>query len=55
MATELWQFAIIAATGAVMVVLWVLFVYLPRRTGEDTPQEPPEEDRSHDHEGGSRK
>jgi hypothetical protein len=55
MGTELWQFAIIAAVGSVMVVLWVLFVYLPRRTGEDTMQEPPEEDRSHDHEGGSRK
>jgi hypothetical protein len=55
MGMELWQAAVVAAAGAVMVVLWVLFVYLPRRTGEDTPQEPPEEDRSHDHEGGSRK
>jgi hypothetical protein len=52
--TELWQFAIVAAAGAVVIVLWVLFVYLPRRTGEDTPQEPPEEDLSHDHEGSAR-
>ena len=55
MGTEFWQFAIVTATGAVVIVLWVLFVYLLRRTGEDTPQEPPEEDRSHDHEGGLRK
>jgi cytochrome c-type biogenesis protein CcmH/NrfF len=51
MGMELWQ----AAVVAVVVVLWVLFVYLPRRTGEDTPPEPPGEDRSHDHEGGPRK
>lgn len=55
MGMEAWQAAVVTAAGAVMVVLWVLFVYLPRHTGEDTPQEPPEEDRSHDHEGGPRK
>jgi hypothetical protein len=55
MGMELWQAAVVAAAGAVVVVLWVLFVYLPRRTGEDNPQEHPEEDRSHDHEGGPRK
>ena len=54
MGTEFLQFAIAAAAGAVVIVLWVLFVYLPRRTGEDAPQEPSEEDRSQDHEGGSR-
>ena len=47
MGTEIWQFAIAAAAGAVMIVLWILLVYLPRRTGEDAPQEPLEEDRSH--------
>ena len=54
MGTEIWQFAIAAAAGAVVIVLWILFVYLPRRTGEDAPREPSEEDRSHDHEGGPR-
>ena len=54
MGAEFWQFAIAAAVGAVMIVLWILFVYLPRRTGEDAPQQPPEEDRLQDHEGGSR-
>ena len=54
MSTELWQFAIAAAAGAVVIVLWVLFVYLPRRTGEDASQEPPEEDLSHEHEGSPR-
>ena len=54
MGTELWQFAIVTAASVVVIVLWVLFVYLARRTGEDTPQEPREEDRSHDHEGGPR-
>jgi hypothetical protein len=54
MGTEFWQFAIAATAGAVVIVLWVMFVYLPRRTGEDAPQQPPEEDRSQDHEGGSR-
>ena len=53
MGTELWQFAIVTAAG-VVIVLWVLFVYFPRRTGKDTPHEPREEDRSHDHEGGPR-
>ena len=55
MGTEIWQFAIVAAAGAVVIVLWVLFIYLPRRTGEDAPQEPPEEDRSREHEGSPRK
>jgi hypothetical protein len=55
MGMELWQAAVVAAAGAVMVVVWVLFIYLPRRTGEDTLQEPSEEDRSHDHEGDPRK
>jgi hypothetical protein len=55
MVMELWQAALVAAAGAVVVVLWVLFVYLPRRTGEDNAQEPPEKDRSHDHESGPRK
>ncbi len=50
MGTEFWQFAFVAAVGATVAILWVLFVYLPRRTGEDTP----EEGRSHDHEGDSR-
>ena len=54
MGTELWQFAIVTAASVVVIVLWVLFVYLARRTGEDTPQEPPEVDRSHDHEGSPR-
>ena len=54
MSTELWQFAIAAAAGAVVIFLWMLFVYLPRRTGEDAPQEPSEEDRSHDHEDSPR-
>jgi hypothetical protein len=52
--TEIWQFALAAAAGAVVIVLWILFVYLPRRTGEDAPRAPSEEDRSHDHEGGPR-
>ncbi len=54
MDTELWQFAIATAAGVVVIVLWILFVYLPRRTGEDAPQKPPEEDHSHDHKGGPR-
>ena len=54
MSTELWQIAIAASAGAVVIFLWILFVYLPRRTGEDAPQEPSEEDRSHDHEGSPR-
>ena len=54
MTTVLWQFALLAAAG-VVVVLWVLFVYLPRRTGEDIPQEPPEEDRRPDQEKCTRK
>ncbi len=36
MSAELWQLAVVAAAGAVVVVLWVLFVYLPHRTGEGT-------------------
>ena len=51
MGKELWQFVFVAAAGAVVVVLWVLFVYMPRRTGEDSSQEPPEGDRRQDHEG----
>ena len=54
MGAELWQAAVVSAAGAVVVVLWVLLVYLPRRTGEDSPQEPPEEGRSHDHEDSPR-
>ena len=54
MGAELWQFVIVTAAIAVLIVLWILFVYLPRRTGEDTPQESPEEDRSPDHEGDPR-
>ena len=54
MGTEFWQFAFVAAAGATVAILWVLFVYLPSRTGEDTPQEPFEEGRSHDREGDSR-
>ena len=37
MGTEIWQFAGMAAAGAVIVTLWILFVYRPRRTGEGTP------------------
>ena len=54
MGTELWQFAMAAAAATVIIFLWILFVYLPRRTGEDAPQEHSEEDRSHDREGGPR-
>ncbi|CAA9442624.1 hypothetical protein AVDCRST_MAG82-3036 [uncultured Rubrobacteraceae bacterium] len=31
-----------------------LFAYLPRHTGEDSPHEPTEKDRSQNREGGSR-
>ncbi len=36
MDAELWQFAGVIA-------LWIVFVYLPRRTAEDDPQNPPED------------
>ena len=46
MGAEMWQFAGIAGVGAVIVTLWVLFVYRPRRTGEGTPPvDPPVEAR----------
>lgn len=37
MSAEMWQFAGVAGVGAGIVILWVLFVYRPRRTGEGTP------------------
>ena len=55
MSTELWQFAVMVVAGATAIVLWIPFVYLPRRTGEDAPQEPPEENTPQDHDGGSEK
>lgn len=38
MSAELWQFAAAAVALAVVVVVWVLFVYKPRRTGEGNPR-----------------
>ncbi len=55
MGPEIWQFVFVAVAGAVVVVLRVLFVYMPCRTGEDSSQEPPEGDRRQDHEGHLRK
>ena len=37
MSAEMWQFAGMAGVVAGIVVLWVMFVYQPRRTGEGTP------------------
>jgi len=34
LSAEIWQFVAVAAVGAVVVLLWLLLVYLPRRTGE---------------------
>ena len=50
MGTELWQFAAMTVAGIGVVALWIMFVYLPRRTGEDTLPEPPKEDLPQDHE-----
>jgi hypothetical protein len=35
---ELWQFAAAGVALAVVVALWLLFVYKPRRTGEGNPR-----------------
>ena len=43
MGTELWQFVAAASVGLGVVFLWIMLVYLPRRTGEDEPQEPAEQ------------
>ena len=51
MGTELWQFVAAAAAGVGVIFLWIMFVYLPRRTGEDEPREPPEKATAQDHEG----
>lgn len=45
MGTELWQFVTVVAAGMVVILLWILFIYLPRRTGEDDLRNPAEEDR----------
>jgi hypothetical protein len=50
MGMELWQFAAMTAAGIGVIALWIMFVYIPRRTGEDTPPELPKEDRPQDHE-----
>ena len=52
-ATELWQFVAAAGAGLGVVFLWLMFVYLPRRTGEDEPQEPAEKAAPQDHKGNS--
>ena len=46
MGMELWQFAVMVVVGAGVIALWITFVYLPRRTGEEEPQNIPEEPRS---------
>ncbi len=43
MGAEMWQFAGMAGVVAGIVVLWVLFIYRPRRTGEGTPPVDPSE------------
>ena len=35
MSAEVWQLAVAAGIGAVIILLWLFLVYLPRRTGED--------------------
>lgn len=44
MSAEVWQFIGAAAVGAVAVTLWILFVYLPRNTGEGAPPIDPAEE-----------
>lgn len=34
MSAEIWQFLIAAGLGATVALLWIIFVYRPRRTGE---------------------
>lgn len=51
MGTELWQFVAAASVGLGVVFLWIMLVYLPRRTGEDEPQEPAEQATTQEHEG----
>lgn len=43
MGAEMWQFVGMAAVGAVVITLWILFVYLPRNTGEGAPPIDPSE------------
>ncbi|MBA4115030.1 MAG: hypothetical protein H0X71_01035 [Rubrobacter sp.] len=50
MGTEPWQFVAMIAVGIGVVALWIMFVYIPRRTGEDTPPEPSKEDLPQSHE-----
>lgn len=40
MSAELWQFAAVGGIGAVIVLLWLFVVYLPRRTGEGSKRNP---------------
>lgn len=44
MGAEMWQFAGMAGAGVVVVALWILLVYRPRRTGEGTPPVDPVEE-----------
>ena len=34
MSGEVWQFILIGGAGAVIAVLWLFIIYLPRRTAE---------------------
>jgi len=35
LSAEVWQFVVAAVAGVVVILLWLIFIYLPRWTGEN--------------------